>query len=339
MVKIKDSGLYFEVPDDEALDAENILKNAGNRFDLQPKKPRPYPLKSDLKIKEENKEIIEKTERDLDQIAPALVELCKEAKKEKPDNLIFLDKSCRIFAGPIKKFIRDILAGKKDYSPNFLFFNDDEFKNSIVRRNEENKFEAIVDDGTKKKIDDIFKEIKGEKTFIIDETFSFAKGVRAFVEAVRYYNQGKKQDEKVEILYFSLAYNEKPVEIYPASIILSESQRPAENGNEFFIETLDMAKSTDGFKLHIYNNNIPDLFSTNYKLKYVRDRNDQSESINTSLNDFKKEEDKSKYDDLLRLYGSNWDEQVKQENNQIFYLSKVAKKMIYEKMIDIYEKK
>jgi hypothetical protein len=77
-----------------------------------------------------NKKIISLAESQLEQIKDSLGDLVVSIKAEKPDYIIFLDKSAHIFGSPLHKYLKE--SGMQSL-PEFKFYNDNELKKVYLR--------------------------------------------------------------------------------------------------------------------------------------------------------------------------------------------------------------
>jgi hypothetical protein len=107
---------------------------------------------------------------------------------EKPDEVVFLDKSARIFAHPIHKYLQKNMG---EGLPKISFFNDSRLKESYL-------FNKDTDEAVAK----FFEKIKNKKVFFIDETYSLGQGSAALKHA--------KDALKGDFYYFALSTDPHP---------------------------------------------------------------------------------------------------------------------------------
>jgi orotate phosphoribosyltransferase-like protein len=137
------------------------------RRNLSEKKGTPViPLEKIDTVQQEELEIATKQ---IEIIRGSLQDLAHRIEKERPDLIVFLDLSARVFGTPYRKYLTEIMG--KD-APPIRFYNDQDLKGRYLH-DEENE-DLIEKD---------FEQIRGKKVFFIDETFSTGKGAVAINEA------------------------------------------------------------------------------------------------------------------------------------------------------------
>lgn len=119
-------------------------------------------------------ERLQEATNQIEEITPALHELAQKIKSERPDVLVFLDMSARIFGTPYLKYLREEMEEK---TPVIRFFNDDKLKGSFL--DGENFIEVVTSE---------FKDLVGKKVFFVDETFSGGKGATTLLRAAEMTN-------------------------------------------------------------------------------------------------------------------------------------------------------
>lgn len=196
-------------------------------------------------IKRRNAELLQTADKQLEQIGPSLRDLTQRILDQKPDVVIFLDKSARIFAGPMFRFLRE---RKLDPMPQLRFYNDDDLK--IIYR-DENEVDAM----TVARED--FVDLRGKMIVIVDETFAFGVGANAMMAGM--------SEVGADAAYFALSVQKTQ----QSSPIVSMSR---------FTENLKKAKSNK--KIHVYDNDIDELFSRNAARLYVTDYPDWGKKFN-----------------------------------------------------------
>lgn len=115
-------------------------------------------------LEEANKKLIERAERQLDEIGPSLLDLTNHIKQGSPDCVVFLDKGARILASPIRRYL---LKDGNNRIPDFLFLNDNQLKYKYLV-NDKEFLRGISEEK--------YKQFKNKKMFFVDETFSVGTG-------------------------------------------------------------------------------------------------------------------------------------------------------------------
>ncbi|MBP7741198.1 MAG: phosphoribosyltransferase [Candidatus Pacebacteria bacterium] len=169
------SGIEEQVDMIQALSQQNVPKNEPDqipdiktlRRDLLNKKGIPaIPLEQVQAIRDEE---LKSALEQIEMIKDSLQNLANRIKEERPDLVVFLDLSARIFGTPFLKYLSETM-GKE--APPIRFYNDQELKGLYLQGED-------ADDVIEKD----FEQIKGKKVFFVDETFSTGKGAIALQEA------------------------------------------------------------------------------------------------------------------------------------------------------------
>ena len=196
--------------------------------------------------------VVKKIESEFEGVAPALVHIAREIIKQKPDQVIFLDKSARIFATPMRKFIREKVDARE--IPAFKFINDDVLRfqyywidkkkdgeTYCINRQESETLETLDAETTK-----AFSFIKGKNTFVVDEMLSLGMELQLWMKA---FQLEKKESPETKLSFFALSEYEKERRVVVA-------------GESFVRDAKEDAGKMDGFNLFI-SDYVPDtaLFS------------------------------------------------------------------------------
>ena len=105
-----------------------------------------------------------------------LRDFARQIEAGKPDCVVFLDKSARIFATPLRRHLQT-LSGV--HIPEFLFFNDEVVKRAHADRNSGQQ--NVVEEIAKNK----FGQLKGKNVYCFDETYATGEGAGAVEEVMR----------------------------------------------------------------------------------------------------------------------------------------------------------
>lgn len=140
------------------------------------KRQLPYP-------EEVNSVQLNNAEKQLEVIKDSLKDFIDRIVKEEPDYVIFLDKSARMFASPINKYLGTRNFKKK---PFMGFYNDQDLKGKYLNGTLDSDF--VLDE---------FADIKNKKVFFVDETFSSGKGAASLKNV-------KELLDNPDIFYFAL---------------------------------------------------------------------------------------------------------------------------------------
>lgn len=211
-------------------------------------------------IKENLKNLLEMTDRQLEDIKPELRDFIQYIVDEQPDVIIFLDKGARIFGTPIKKYLRTLNLQK---IPEIRYFNDHDLKGIYLNvpgaTNQNTNLSGYAESE--------FGNIKNKKVFFFDETFSSGKGAAAI-------KQLKEQLGNDDIFYFALTRD-----LNCSDNIISRAREFANYGIslEDHEQTLTKIKSDD--KFIIYDNRMPDLFSKKASVLYLDEVEDEGKTI------------------------------------------------------------
>lgn len=259
-------------------------------------------------------------EEELEMVAPAMIDVCKKIADEKPDKVVFLDKSARIFALPMRKFLQENCLGGDKAVPDFNFFNDSPLKNGLEKLGRNNDFSRAIRPEEILLIDKELSWLSGKKVVIVDETFAFGRGVKIFMDAVRIINtmaeRNSNQEAKTSVHFFALSYTRSTGGL----------------STEGYKEACEyLAQQIPGFELTIYENEKSHLFSRHDAFRTVddetfNDKGQASESINEKLKYL--EAEGVSHDDP-------WYAAAKERNLDIFELKKIANQRIYEKMVEV----
>jgi orotate phosphoribosyltransferase-like protein len=195
----------------------------------------------------------------LEIIAPSLRDLAHRIEQMKPDTLVFLDKSARIFGTP---YLQYLTATMGDTAPAVRFYNDTELKSRYL-------FDLDKEDI----LEQDFEQLRGKNVVFVDETFSTGKGAVALYEAA------------------------VAVGAYPYYAALSQDPQPesviGDRGTHHDIsEELHVLKVDDLMKqgkMIIYDNPIRNLFSRFASRLYI----DEAEGKTVPLTHYKQSAAKS----------------------------------------------
>ena len=134
--------------------------------------------------------LIEEARYQLDSIKPILEILIHKIIYKKPDRIVFLDKSARIFGSPLHALLKTL---NLDKIPDISFYNDKELKRRYI-------------DG--ERLADIertdFAPYKDDRIFFVDETFSYGK-ISCALKKI-------SEDLDIDLWYFALSKDPKPRE-------------------------------------------------------------------------------------------------------------------------------
>jgi orotate phosphoribosyltransferase-like protein len=193
------------------------------------------------KIDAINAEELDIANKQIEMIKGSLQDLAHRIEEDKPDIVVFLDLSARLFGSPFLKYLSETM---KDNAPLVRFYNDQDLKGRYLH-NEVNE-DVIEGD---------FEQIRGKKVFFVDETFSMGKGAVALHEAA--------MKVGADAHYFALS---KDPDV---------AQGLGEKGTHYNIsETTHLAKVkalTDDGRIVVYENPIKNLFSRFASRLYVHD--------------------------------------------------------------------
>jgi hypothetical protein len=123
----------------------------------------------------------ERSKRELAIIEPGLKDLSRRICSEKPDFVVFLDKGARLFAVPLRRFLR---ASGMTPLPEFRYFNDTRLKEAYLYK--KHSFNTIAEDE--------LGSLKGKKSFFVDETYSLGQGAAALEKAFSFLNLESRRD-------------------------------------------------------------------------------------------------------------------------------------------------
>jgi adenine/guanine phosphoribosyltransferase-like PRPP-binding protein len=112
---------------------------------------------------------LDKASHDIEMIKSSLKDLAQRIQSEKPDVVVFLDLSARIFGTPYLRYLKETM---REEAPLIRFYNDQDLKGKYLH--DEPSDDLILQDST---------NFRGRKVFFVDETFSSGKGAVAIEDA------------------------------------------------------------------------------------------------------------------------------------------------------------
>jgi hypothetical protein len=216
--------------------------------DLRSENTRPV-----AEIEKERAELVERAQKELEIIEPSLKELVETIEREKPDMVLFLDKGARVFAGPFRKHLFELMGNN---APRVARYNDDAIKSRFLRG--EDISEVASED---------FKPLEGKKVFFIDETFSSGKGAVVLDTATR--------QAGVDMRYFALTR-----EIDGQKDLVDGAHAEAGKFYELSLDEFlkEKTRIQSDPRFTIYPNDIPYLFSKDAASLYVIDEDGKTKS-------------------------------------------------------------
>lgn len=219
------------------------MKIGLENYELNKKEILPMP-------KELDENLVNKTEEHLEIIKDSLRDFVKRIQNEKPDMVIFLDKSARVFGEPIFKYLNEQKIPK---IPDVRFYNDDYLKGLYLKCKL-----------NKESVDEELSDLKNKKVFFLDETFSSGKGAATIKKAKEFLGNS-------EMFYFALTQDKGPkiLDDFEVCYPLLEKEHK---------RNLNEINNDSSFK--IYNNDIRDLFSREASRLYVTEA-DENEKVRT----------------------------------------------------------
>ena len=116
-------------------------------------------------------ELEQRADQELREIGPSLRDLAHRIVNEKPDTIIFLDVSARIFGTPFMQYLTERMGAD---APQVRFYNDDKLKGAYLEHGSESVDAVVTHD---------LQDLVGKKLFFVDETFSNGKGAAAIYSA------------------------------------------------------------------------------------------------------------------------------------------------------------
>ncbi len=240
-------------------------------------------------------------EEQLEILKVSLQDLAHRIEEEKPDVLVFLDMSARMFGTPYLKYLRETMG---DRAPSVRFYNDQELKGQYLAH------ESVEDVANRD-----FEDLKGKKVFFIDETFSTGKGAGALEEAFKVIT--------ADMQYFALSKNPDPKfrdELGLSSVTQKER----------------MDEILKNPNIVVYDNPIATLFSRNMRSLYVRDWQGATTPLPRRSKD--KEEKKNTIPSANSFYapppGMTMEEYEKEEYEITQSLVREVKDKIYDTLKD-----
>jgi len=283
------------------------------------------------------KEGMEVMERQVVELAPALVDIARQALKEKPQYIVCADKSARIFGVPLCRFIeRDLQAKippKDRYNPHLTFFNDDFIKDNIIKEDKDGNLGVSIEPDMARRIAGALAYVKGQRFFFIDEILALGRSLRSLLEEVKLANVGL--DEKINVHFFSLAQIDDPS--HGGRIDL------AGNWKEFLAQTLSLARSTDNFEYTLCENHLQqDLFSHSPLFRYVITNNWRTKPINNllvTLEEMRHTPEFGQQPEGVRKEFVRRTETMRQAIPQVMRSVSQAKKKLYQAMQQSYGRK
>jgi len=285
------------------------------------------------KLSEEEKEkaiveAMDMVEKEMNDLAPVLVNVANEMIKRKPDQVVFLDKGARIFATPMRKFIREKMDDQD--MPDFRFFDDGVLRNQFcfVQKNPADGKRYIGlqhSESLDKEIKEAFSFIEGKKTFVVDDTISLGREALLWVSA---FGMVSKENPKTEVDFFTLGD-------------YKGERQTIVHGDLFTKDIIGIVEKVKGFNLfigkyetgkHFFSRSIP-------ACRYIGDdvdpetrkRTGKILGINSILRDF--------YDPNTgepNEYGKGMGpkEELRKDLNVIHDFAHKTKDLIYEKMVE-----
>ena len=253
------------------------------------------------KIRTDAEKSLHEAEGQLEILKGSLQNLAHCIEEEKPDVLIFLDLSARMFGTPFLKYLRETMG---DSAPQIRFYNDQELKGGYL---------SGEDVANIAKRD--FSNLSGKKVFFIDETFSTGKGVGALQEAFKVIDADMK--------YFALSKNPDP-KFQDELGLSTETQEVKRN------EILQHPNVV------VYDNPIQVLFSRNMRSLYVQDW--QGKTITLSGRSKTTQKSSGTFPSVDSFYapppGMTMDEYKKEESQIVDSLVRRVKDKIYTTLTD-----
>ncbi|MES2225198.1 MAG: hypothetical protein V4480_00115 [Patescibacteria group bacterium] len=199
----------------------------------QPQKEENASLPSLGTVEQLLSEELRGAEQDLAIIGESLRAFARLVEAERPDVLVFLDVSVRIFGTPYLKYFSERMGRG---APSIRFYNDHNLKGAFLGYT---PLDPIVQND--------FESLKGKKVFFVDETFSEGKGALALLEA--------SSRAGIAARYIALTKDPEP----PSSKILNEE-------DEILVE-----QDIEDGNIIIYDHPIHNLFSRYGSRLYVKE--------------------------------------------------------------------
>ncbi len=185
-------------------------------------------------------EALARAKLELKEIAPSLKDLESRIETERPDTVVFLDMSARIFGTAFLQVLEERMG--KD-TPSIRFYNDDCLKTLYLNNR---PLERVAEQD--------FETYRGKKVFIVDETYSSGKGAVALWKAA--------QLAGVDMHYFALTRDMNPS-------FKGKNDDHVSLPEEVHSKNVEEIKNNPHFT--IYENDIKNLFSRFAVRLYVFD--------------------------------------------------------------------
>ena len=286
---------------------------------------------------------IEQMREQIPLIAPELVDIAEKALEEKPECIIFLDKSARLFGTPFMRYLsfrQDGIPKEERYKPKILFFNDDYYKEkkiasgSNVVANVDISFE---DDFLQKMAKDMLDPWAGKNIFIVDDCISGGRSLRTIYEFLHYYNG--QTDKKINTDYFALSKNDDPSHGDLAY---------AEYYKRYFERTMALVENDPNFNVHIYDLRQTFLFTKTTLFQNVVDHMFRTKPIGILLSAFDpntKERITNEMVEAINKMAASYPPSVSAEEATerdiaiIMEYVRIAKIMLLNEMINCHEKR
>lgn len=201
--------------------------------------------------KDFDENLVNKSEEHLEIIKDSLRDFVKRIQDDKPDMVIFLDRSARVFGEPIFKYLNEQKVPKV---PEIRFYNDDYLKGLYLK--------GKLD---KQAVDEELSELKDKKVFFLDETFSSGRGAATIKKSMEFLGNN-------EAFYFALTQDNGPKTLDDFEVMFDLPE-------EEHRKNLEEIKQDNNFK--IYDNDINDLFSRKVSRLYIveADEGDKTRTI------------------------------------------------------------
>lgn len=185
-----------------------------NFEDLSPKVFTEIP---DLGVEPERAEKDEEMmDRQVLELAPDLVDIAERAMIERPDFVVCMDKSARIFGVPLCRFISNVLQADKkreeEYNPHLTFLNNNYLRDNIISEDQAGNMVVDVAPSIKNGIPEGFSSLRGRKFFVVDETLSGGKSLRSLLELIKLFNDAQKEEgHKIDVHFFFFKQRPRPI--------------------------------------------------------------------------------------------------------------------------------
>ena len=236
--------LSLRKPDKEPNASGEVVETKAATVSSTPVEKIQIPIEN---IRQINAELVQHATEQLNLIGPSLRDLAHRIETEKPDVLIFLDKSARPFGTPFKKHLDEKMGTE---APIVRFYNDAHLKQAYLD-NDKDEIEQIAKED--------FEELLNKKVFFIDETYSKGRGAAALESAQSILGP--------DIYYFALTIDPTTPAppLHRGEFVLTEEQHQ---------DAIDRIKGDPHFIY--YPNPVHNLFSREISRLYVEERDDGS---------------------------------------------------------------